>query len=288
MKDEHLIKLLDFLITQPENEYIEFKENFHLAEEIGKNISALSNSACIHNQTFAYLVFGIEDNTHKVLGTSFNAKSSKKGNEELTLWLNKYLKPKIEFEVFEFDYTNDKHISLYKIYATKNIPIEFNNVAYIRVGSNTTKLSEHPEKARKIWNNDSTPFEKAISKSDLNINDIIELLNVESYYNLTKQPLPDNKYNVMDRFEEEAFIIKTNDTYSITNLGAILLANNISHFEKLKRKVVRIITYKGANKIDTIREKVGSRGYAVGFTGMMNWLHSQLPANEEIGKAFRK
>lgn len=58
------------LIKQPkENEWVEFKLNYHAAEEIGERISALANGARLLNQQYGYLVFGIEDGTHTVKGT---------------------------------------------------------------------------------------------------------------------------------------------------------------------------------------------------------------------------
>jgi ATP-dependent DNA helicase RecG len=49
-----------------------------------------------------------------------------------------------------------------------------------------------------------------------------------------------------------------------------------------------VIVYKGKNKVQTECEQVGAKGYAVGFEGLVDWINSQLPANEEIGKALRK
>ena len=43
----------------------------------------------------AYLVWGIDDKTHEVNGTSFVPGSSKIGNEELENWLLQLLDPKI-------------------------------------------------------------------------------------------------------------------------------------------------------------------------------------------------
>ncbi len=40
--------------------------------------------------------------------------------------------------------------------------------------------------------------------------------------------------------------------------------------------------------METIREQTGAKGYAIGFEGLVDWINSQLPANEEIGKALRK
>jgi predicted HTH transcriptional regulator len=100
MQTEQLISLINDLRTQyKENEWIEFKHNFHSPEEIGERLSALSNAACIHKQVFGYLIFGIENETHQVLGTDFKAKSYKRGNEELENWLASRLNPRIDFVI---------------------------------------------------------------------------------------------------------------------------------------------------------------------------------------------
>jgi len=45
--------------------------------------------------------------------------------------------------------------------------------------------------------------------------------------------------------EEEGIIVKRQSCFDITNLGAILFANDLSSFELLSRKKVRVIFYKG-------------------------------------------
>ncbi len=67
------------------------------------------------------------------------------------MWLSLRLSPKIDFEVYEFDYCEGKHISMYRIPAAVNVPVEFSNVSYIRVGSLTKKLSMFKDKEAKIW-----------------------------------------------------------------------------------------------------------------------------------------
>lgn len=139
-----LKKLLEDLVQQPkESEWVEFKHNYHSAEEIGERISALSNSACIHKIDFGYLVFGIEDTTHNIVGTTFKAKSQKaKGHEELEFWLINRLKPRIDFQIFELDYEG-KNISIFIIPAARTQPIEFFHKSYIRIGSYTKLLNEY-------------------------------------------------------------------------------------------------------------------------------------------------
>ncbi|MGC9315765.1 MAG: helix-turn-helix domain-containing protein [bacterium] len=73
-------------LLSDEKEWVEFKVDNYNPQGIGEYISALSNSACLHNQSKGYLVFGIEDKTCKIVGTKFEpAKTKGKGNEVLVL-----------------------------------------------------------------------------------------------------------------------------------------------------------------------------------------------------------
>ncbi|WP_149241913.1 ATP-binding protein [Dyadobacter sp. 32] len=287
MDDQQLVDLINELVKQPhESEWVEFKLNFHSPEEIGERISALSNGACIHNQPFGYLIFGVEDKSHLIKGTTFKVKSHKKGTEELEHWLATRLNPRIDFGVYEFDYDDARHISLFVIPAAKVQPVEFLHYSYVRVGSITRKLNEFPEKQAKIWKKETVPFEKEIAKDNLTASDITKFLSTETYFDLIKLPYPSTQQGVIDKFVEEGLVVR-NKGYAITKLGALLFAKQLKDFESVERKSVRVIVYKGKNKVETEREQIGARGYAIGFEGLVVWINSQLPANEEIGKALR-
>ena len=159
--------------------------------------------------------------------------------------------------------------------------------AYVRVGSVNRDLSEFPEKAGKIWRKESTAFEKEIALNNLSGQEIVQLLSTESFFDLLKIPYPSDQQGVLSQFIQQGYIIK-NSNFAITKLGAKLFAKNLTDFDIIHRKAIRVIVYKGKNKVDTIREQIGVRGYAVGFQGLVDWVNSQLPANEEIGKALRK
>ena len=92
----------------------------------------------------------------------------------------------------------------------------------------------------------------------------------------------------MERFVSENLIQQDEVGYSITELGALLFAKSFGDFDGLKRKIVRVIVYKGKNKLETIREQSFEKGYAIGFEELTSWINSQLPANEEIGQALRR
>ncbi len=289
---EHLdfIKLIGLLVSLPkETEWIEYKHNFHSKEEIGEQISALSNSAYLCNKSYGYLVFGVEDETRSIVGTDLYAKQKKVGNEELESWLSTRLNPRIDFEIIDdFNFEERKHICIFKIPATINRPVSFLNESYIRINSTTRKLRDFPAKEAKIWKGQQNPLESLIVKRGLDVQDIIRLLSAETYFDLMRLPFPQNHTGVIERYLSEKFIVKGELGYDVTKLGALLLAKHLSDFDNLKRKCVRVIVYKGKNKIETLRERIFEAGYAVEFSNMVAWINSQLPANEEIKQALRE
>ena len=115
------------------------------------------------------------------------------------------------------------------------------------------------------------------------------LIDYPAYFSLLNMPLPDSRDGIMKAFEsEELLLLGDNGQWNITNLGAILFAKDISQFSSLKRKAIRVIQYKGENRIETIREQIGSKGYACGFERLIEFLSTVLPSNEVVGKALRK
>ena len=154
------------LVQQPtEQEWLEFKHNFHNPEEIGQSISALANGACLADKRYGYLVFGIKDTTHKIIGTTFTPKSKKaKGNEDLEHWLVRQLNPKIHFTIHEVQIHN-KNIVLFKIPSATNTPVSFLNEPYIRIGSLTKPLKHYPDQHRKLWQSMANDWSAEIVQS---------------------------------------------------------------------------------------------------------------------------
>jgi len=289
MQKEELVVLLNELRSLPaETEWLEFKQNNSKPEEIGEYISALSNAACLHDKPAAYLIFGIQDKTHAIVGTSYRVNTNKVGNEELENWLARLLSPRIDFKIKEID-IGDKHIVIFIIDPAHNQPVAFKNIAYIRVGSYKKKLLNFPEKERKIWQKGKhIDFEKNIALKNLSGDEVLQLLNFATYFDLMKLAPPSNMTLVLDKFQQEKLIRKSGNRFHILNLGVILFAKNLDDFEDLSRKSTRIIIYKGNSRLETIKEKIFTKGYAVGIFDAVEYINDQLPQNEEIGRVFRK
>ena len=152
MTDSKYIALIDRLRGLPaETEWLEFKRNYYEPEQIGQYLSALANSACLGGRSSGYLVFGIDDETHEVVGTEFDPYTTKaKGNQDLLPWLGASLQPNTGFEVYLPDHP-DGRVILFEIGPARDQPVSFRKTAYVRVGGSKTELSRHPEKARAIW-----------------------------------------------------------------------------------------------------------------------------------------
>lgn len=169
MIEKDLQILLEDLVRQPrEQQWLEFKLNKGSInnDTIGEYISAMSNGAAISNKPFGYLVWGIEDTTHKIVGTNFSFANSKEGNQDLELWLRNLCTPKINFEIFEFQYYA-LHINLIRIPAAKGQPTHFKKIPYIRIGSNKTDLRNFPDLIRIIYNTQEDWSAKIIEKATL-------------------------------------------------------------------------------------------------------------------------
>ena len=230
-------RLIDsLLIKNKETEWIEFKENFHSKEEIGERISALSNSAFLCNMPYGYMVFGVHDDTLRVVGTDFYATRKKVGNEELESWLSTRLNPRIDFEIIDdFDYEDKGHVCVFKIPAATNQPVSFLHEEYVRVGSTTRKLRDFPQKEAKIWKGGQKALEKIVVKEKLTATQVLSLLSAETYFDMMRLPLPSDTMGIIDRMLAEKIVTQDEVGYSITELGALLFAKHLSDFDDLRR-----------------------------------------------------
>ena len=147
-----LIALVDRLRALPtETEWCEFKRNNYEPQQLGVYLSALANAACVAGEPQGYLLFGIDDTTHEVVGTQFDPYTVKaKGNQDLLPWLAGGLRPNTGFEPRIVEHPGGR-VVLFQIGPARDQPVRFYDQAFIRVGSSKTELSKHPEKARVIW-----------------------------------------------------------------------------------------------------------------------------------------
>ena len=144
--------------------------------------------------------------------------------------------PKIDFRIHEFFY-QEKGFVIFQIPPAVSQPVKFENIAYIRIGSATPKLNDHPEKESKIWNNiNRKSFEKGIAKENLTIPEVLDLLDYSKYFSLTKQETPSETLEFVAKMDQHGLVKKVfENSYDITNLGAILFARSLNNFPTIKK-----------------------------------------------------
>lgn len=289
-KTEYLIGLVHELRKlSHETEWVEFKQNRAEPDEIGEYISALANSAALLGKVNAYLVWGVDNESHDIIGTTFKPGSKKIGNEELESWLLRLLTPKINFS-FDEIMIDHRRVVILEIKAAFRHPVRFKQQEFVRVGSYKKKLNDYPEKERLLWRVfDKAPFEKNIAKDHITSEDVLKLIDYPAYFDLLELPLPDGRSAILDALASDELIIKCQaGGWSITNLGAILFAKKLDTFPGLQRNALRVIHYDGCGRFKTLREKTGNKGYASEFVGLIDYLISLIPTNEVIGQALRR
>lgn len=272
-----------------ETTWVEFKHNNSDPHEIGEYLSALSNAAALDGKSSAYMLWGIDDATHDIIGTTFNPSQAKKGAEELESWLVRLLSPRLHFRFFHIS-MDDHPVVILEIPRASSKPTAFEGRELIRIGSNKKPLKDFPEQERALWRIfDLTPFEELIAADNLTGSDVLALLDYPAYFDLLQLPLPANQNGILERLSDD-YMVQLNGAgaWSITNLGVILLAKDLRNFKSLARKAIRVIVYEGKGRQNTIREQEGRKGYATGFAGLIDFVNALLPRNEVIGKALRR
>ena len=234
-------------------------------------------------------MWGVSDGKHSIIGTQFSPKTTKVGNEELENWLLHELSPRIHFQFFEVK-VEGLSVVLLEIGRASRQPVQFKGNEFIRVGSYKKRLKDFPEKERALWHIfDRYPFESSMAAERVSGEEVLKLLDYPAFFDLLKLPLPESRAGLLEALANDSLIAPCEASgWDITNLGAILLAKRIDSFTALKRKPIRVIQYRGNNRIETIKEYVLVKGYASGFEGLIEYINGLLPSNELIGQALRK
>ena len=232
MDNQELIELSDDLRLLPkENEWVEFKTGDATTNErLGQYISSISNAACLHYQPFGYLVFGINDNTHIVEGTSYRFKNKKEGNEELELWIRRLIHPSVKFQHFTCLY-NEDYLEIVRIPAAVGEPTHFKKIPYIRFDSSLTDLRNFPHHIKAIYNSQEDWSAKIIDRADLSTLDPNAIREAKEKYKEKQVGKP--FYHEIDQWSDTLFLDKAKITIGgkITNTALILLGKPESaHF----------------------------------------------------------
>lgn len=206
--NENLEKLVLELVKYPaELPWLEFKHNNYKPLTIGQDISALANGAALEDRHAAYFLWGVDDTTHEIVGTEYNLQNLKKGDQELENWLRSLLSQNADFE-FQPVLINGKRVGVMTIQPAVMQPVAFEKTAYIRVGSYSKKLQDHPALQARLWNKlQNHHFEDQPARENLSLSEAIKLLDYGIYFDLTGINQPSDQAGITHYLEEDGILI---------------------------------------------------------------------------------
>lgn len=200
------------LIKNRESEYVEFKTSNDEPNLFEETASALANGAVLAEKSEAYLVYGVDDESHKIVGTEFDP----------------YRKAK------------------------------------------------------------NQPFINLIATDLISESEVFELIDFTPYYNLREAAVPDNRETILETMANENVVIKKVNRYYVTNLGALLFARKMTKFKTLINRGIRVIRYRGSNKIGVERSFDFDEGYALCLGRVFDTIKLLMPSEEYMDGAQRK
>jgi len=285
------IELVYSLIGYPhETEWLEFKTGNNDPERIGQDISALANSAAWLGRDVAYKIWGVDDGSHELIGTTFNPFAAKaKGNQDLLVWLKLMLTPNANYEFRQFNH-DGLHFVVLSIKAACDQPVCFKRMAYVREGSSTTLLAPGSAREVELWRRlQRSDFEERVALENVSFAELSELLDVNAYYKLLNLRVPVSEEGAFESLMEQDLIRRQdNGYYAISNLGALLIARNMEDFSGLSKRPIRILRFAGKGSREILDDTTFTDGYALSLQKAEAYIMSLIPATEEAEGAFRR
>ena len=263
-----------------EETWFEFKTNLSDPEKIGEYVSALANSAMLEDKQDAFMVFGIVDATHEIVGTSTRLKTQKVKGELLASWLTRYLDPKVHFS-FHGCQISGKRVEFVCIKPTYEKPVKFKNVAYIRIESANKRLDDYQEIERSLWLLTSRySFEAGVAESNVSEQEIFERFGCKTLAKLFYGKALSNEAIITDFLSRGLIRDNLQGGFDVTNLFALVAAKNMNEFKSLENKAPRLIVYKDRSKEFALDDVQGQLGYAVGFERLLRYVMSKIEGDE--------
>ena len=164
-------KLHQLQLLQAENEIVEFKEanNNYDFIKLGKYFSALSNEANLLGKACAWLVFGIENNKHKIVGTKF--RKNRNDLDSLKKEIADKTSNHITFiEIYELEPPEGRVILFQIPPAPKGLPVGFDGHFYGRDGESLVALNL--EELERIRNQNTQDDWSAATLPDATLDDL--------------------------------------------------------------------------------------------------------------------
>jgi len=210
---KHILQSLRSLTA--ENEVVEFKEakNSYDFTKLGKYFSALSNEANLKGKPHAWLVFGVENKKHNIVGCQF--RPQRKDLDSLKSEIANKTTNRITFiEIYELNETEGRVVMFQIPAAPKGIPIAFEGHYYGRDNEELSPLNL--EEIERIRAQATTEDWSAVIVPGATIDDLDE------------EAIALARKNFKNKFPEKAAEVDTWDDVTFLNKAKITIKGKIT------------------------------------------------------------
>ena len=250
-------------------------------ERLAQHLCAFSNQ-----EDGGFLVFGVNNDA-----TMFSV--TKEQTDEIVKTLGNIAKnnlsQSIQIQHKTIEYNGNSLLFIYiSEQAEKPVYLRGKTIydSYHRSAGQTVKMSRQEVK-QMISQSQGLLFHEQIALAGATSDEVLNLLDYSSYFRLSDRVLPDTKTAILEALADEKFVVKQDEKWNITNLGALLFAYDLTKFKELEFKTLRIILYRGKNRLEAYPELDFKEGYACGFEHFIQFIMERTSV-EIIEKALRE
>lgn len=143
--------------------------------------------------------------------------------------------------------------------------------SYCRSNGQTVRMSDLQVR-NMLATSQGLAFEERIAKDGLSKEKVLSLLDYKKFFELIDKDVPQSADSILARLKEYSCCEGKDDCWRITNLGAILFANNLEDFKELHNRHIIIRKYIGTNNRNIQLEHISEYGYAVGFEDLIQFV----------------
>ena len=275
-----LENLEKWLNAPAETEQLEFKE----AKQQFDSTKLLKYCVALANEGGGYIVLGVTNKRPRQVVGSLAWSTAETLNSIKARIVNEL---GFRVEVTELQHPNGRVLVFEAPPRPVGRALDYEGAYLMRVGEELRPMT--PDMLKRIFAEDQQDWFSQPARCNASPDDVIALLDTQTYFELLKIPYPTSRDAVLERVQSQHLIKPTAHGWTITNLAAILLAKKLDAFSPtLARKAPRVVIYEGINKLKTRNDTTGIRGYAVGFDGLVDFVHSAAPQNRFIEEVVRE
>lgn len=268
-----------WLTLPAENECLEFKE----AKQQFDTTKLMRYCAALANEGGGHLVLGVTNKTPRRVIGSLAFASADHLNDLKARIVGKL---RLRIDATELQTPAGRVLVITVPSRARGQAVDFEGAYLMRAGEDLVPMTQ--DRLRAIFAEGQNDWLQETAAEGVDADGVIALLDTQGFFDLLTQPYPTHRDAVLDKLAGERLIDRTASGWRISKLAALLLAKRLDAFAPdVARKAPRVVIYDGTNKLRTREDKPGVKGYAVGFEGLLEFVHAAAPRNRFVEEAVR-